>query len=610
MFLKKLILQPFSQPLTIKSLLHLLGLVTAVALLAGTTWGLVEWMNSGFQAPWRVKRTVFSYLKKQSKFTQFKANYEFDLPEKLTRMRADLGLLRTNLTLIQSNLTDLHQETRRLTTQAQTLVTQERALRQSLLTATNDWLEHQRRLTRRADELAAAQASAARAETNYTMGQQELTTLQTSSQTLSNDLQSLQARLGALQTNSSLLQSNLAALAADSKAKAREAAAKQRQASELRKDLESKQQRLLVKTNDANLISLTASLQTNLAGLLAQVTELQTTVTNLDAQAAVRQQEATALHKEIASLQKDLAAKQQECNVARRALGTKATDLAARLKNLESLRASFNAAQTNVSLLRANLAAAEADLETKRRALAAKQQEIVAQKAAATAKQKELEARQAELAAKQKEAQELQKTIVAKDQELANQHGLFVRDIRRQVADAASYEAIYKAIGQELWVAEQLLDSPDTNKQRAALHLAVEASQHAADAAENGWLAARICEAYLWPNLALSLPPDRSGQGAEQLLQFCGNVFQRAEDYPHLLRNLELTLDYTTNDVRADATRFSLAYTLEQTSNFDDALKWYRQIKTTNYLKQAEDRMLLTEDKRRARLPKPKLASK
>ena len=593
-------------PLTVKSALVGLALLAGIGGVCLGVWLFMNPGEGGTSGPWRARRAIQSFLKKQSGHHSFEAKYEFDLPEKVARLRAELVLLRTNMVLVQSNLTGLQRDLRTQTSEAQTLVEQERGLRTALVTATNDLTERQRRFHHRSAEWSGAQSNLWRAETNLVFSQQETATLQSSSQALSNQIQTLQGRLSVLQTNVAVAQSNLAALQAEGKVRARDLAAKQRLYAEAKRELEAKQQRWLVKTNDLNLGNAVIALQTNLAGLQSETAGIQGSLTNLDAPMAARQQELAALQKELASVQKDLGAHGQELSIVRRALGTKQTELAARQSSLRTLQAACATAQTNVGLTQSNLVASEANLGAKRQTRGIRQKELAEKKAGLEARQKELAALQANVAGQQKQAQELQKTIAAKEQELADQQGYFVREIRKQVAEAGSYEIIYKAIGQELWVAEKLLDSGDTNKQRAALSLAADSSQHALTAAENAWLAARICEGYLWPNLPFADPPAKAHQNADQLLQVCAGVFQRAEEYPQLIQNYHLMLDYVTNEPRADSLRFTLAYTLEVISNFDEALQWYRQVKTTNYSKLADERMLITQDKRRVALEQKK----
>ena len=597
-------------PLTVKTALIALAILAGAA---GACIGVWLYLNAGdgaSQAPWRVRRAVHSFLKKQSGHGSFEAQYEFDLAEKLAQMRADLTLLRTNNVLVQSNLTSLQRDIRTQTSESQTLAEQERGARAALVTATNDLTDRQRRFAARSAEFTLAQSNVWRTETNLVLSQQETATLQSSSQNLSNQIQTLQGRLGELQTNVTAAQSNLTALQIETKAKTRELTAKKRFFTDAKRDLEAKQQRLLAKTNDTNLDIAVSTLQTNVAGLQSETATIQGSLTNLETQVTVRQQELAALQKELAGVQKDLGARGQEFGTVRRTLATKQAELATRQSHLRSLQGVCGTAQTNVTLTQSHLMASEANLKVRRETLAARQKELGEKKAGLEARQKELAALQADLGSKQKQAQELQKTISAKDQELADQQGYFVRDIRKQVAAAGSYEVIYKAIGQELWVAEKLLESGDTNKQRAALNLAVDSSQHALAAAENAWLAARICEGYLWPNLPIADLPAKPGQNTDQLLQLCAGVFQKAEEYPQLIQNYRLMLNYVTNEPRADSLRYTLAYTLEVASNYDEALQWYRQVKTTNYSKLADERMLITQDKRRAALEEKKKPAK
>lgn len=346
--------------------------------------------------------------------------------------------------------------------------------------------------------------------------------------------------------------------------------------------------------------------QTNAVETRQQARDLAKTVQTLAAQEQSLRSGLPSASNELAALRRRLAQKTTDCALAQSNVLRAQTNSAAasREKTLAALGAALAAQQTTLAALQSNVTAAESALETRRAEWAARQQELAARKAEADAQQKTVADLQTEGTARQKEAAELQRTLAAKEQELASQSRLFAADVRRRVADAISYETIYRVIGQELWVADRLLDSSEPAKQQAALNLAAEASQIAMTDAQSGWLAGRICEAYIWPNLDRADAPGQPRANADRLLQHCGMIFQRGEEYPMVIRNFELALDVVTNEVRADALRYYLGLTLEQTSNYTDALKWYREISTTNFLAQAAARIPATEARVRAAAPK------
>ena len=59
-------------------------------------------------------------------------------------------------------------------------------------------------------------------------------------------------------------------------------------------------------------------------------------------------------------------------------------------------------------------------------------------------------------------------------------------DLQQKFEKAASYAEMYQLIGEELWVANRLLDSVNPEYVRAGMALALSASKHALKQAENG----------------------------------------------------------------------------------------------------------------------------
>jgi hypothetical protein len=95
---------------------------------------------------------------------------------------------------------------------------------------------------------------------------------------------------------------------------------------------------------------------------------------------------------------------------------------------------------------------------------------------------------------------------------------IFSAYFRTNQAQCSTYEQMYGLIGQQLAVADQLLGSSNTAQQLTGILMATEASEYARTNTANLWLGARICEGYLWPNLALVESTNRSPFTAESLL--------------------------------------------------------------------------------------------
>ena len=159
----------------------------------------------------------------------------------------------------------------------------------------------------------------------------------------------------------------------------------------------------------------------------------------------------------------------------------------------------------------------------------------------------------------------------------------FAADWGRSFAQASSYAEMYRLIGQELWVASRLLDSANPEHQRAGITLALTASHHALDDAQNGWVAARICEGYVWPHLGLADNPNRRSEfNPENLITQCADIFRRNNEYQNVVRTYETYLARAGTPQRADWARSQLASALEQSGDARGALRYLRQIQNTN----------------------------
>lgn len=158
-----------------------------------------------------------------------------------------------------------------------------------------------------------------------------------------------------------------------------------------------------------------------------------------------------------------------------------------------------------------------------------------------------------------------------------------VAEVEQRLQEARSYEAMYKAIGQELWVAERLAASANPAHRRVAVRLALEASDHAQNDAMNGWLACRICEGYVWPHLDLATDSNRRSLfHPETFLERCADVFRRNDDFATLARNYELALARAKTPQQRDSAHSQIAWAYEQGGELKNALYHLKQIKATN----------------------------
>jgi hypothetical protein len=159
----------------------------------------------------------------------------------------------------------------------------------------------------------------------------------------------------------------------------------------------------------------------------------------------------------------------------------------------------------------------------------------------------------------------------------------FTAELGPEYARAVSYEKMYRLIGQEIWVASRLVASANPGLQRVGVTLALDASRHALEDAQNGWVAARICEGYVWPHLRLATDSDQdSAFNPDNLLAECANIFRRNLEVRNVVRICGKTLARAGTAQRADWARSQVAMACEEAGDLKGALGWWRQIQNTN----------------------------
>jgi hypothetical protein len=156
------------------------------------------------------------------------------------------------------------------------------------------------------------------------------------------------------------------------------------------------------------------------------------------------------------------------------------------------------------------------------------------------------------------------------------------RDFSRHVSEANDYKSIYRLIGENLAGVDQLLAAHDPEQTKSALVLAVEATRAALDPAKNGWLAARIAEGYLWPNLDDAPTSDKNALDPAGLLDLSEEAFKAADEMDNLIRNYRLLIVRSARPAKADKLRVHLAKLLEDAERFPDALRVLHEVNETN----------------------------
>ena len=157
-----------------------------------------------------------------------------------------------------------------------------------------------------------------------------------------------------------------------------------------------------------------------------------------------------------------------------------------------------------------------------------------------------------------------------------------VSDAQRKMT-GSSYEEMYLAIGQELFVAKRLLSSGNREHRREGVNIALSAARQALNYAMNGYVAARICDGYILPNLDLATDRNaRSAFNEDNLLGQCADIFRRNEERNNVVRVYELYLKSAKNPARADWARSQIAMAYDQAGDPKNALAAWRDIKDTN----------------------------
>jgi len=178
-----------------------------------------------------------------------------------------------------------------------------------------------------------------------------------------------------------------------------------------------------------------------------------------------------------------------------------------------------------------------------------------------------------------------------KQEELSQQENTYIRSVRQQMAGVRSYDAMYRLIGEQLATADGLLADPDRARRRMGLKNAREACGHMNSGGVDVWLAARICEAYFWPNLDLADAGAGSSENALDLLETSRRVFFETDETNNVLKNYNLLMSNAPSAKAADTFRVQLADWLEEKGSLKHAAKILSEIRDAEVLASAQERI-------------------
>lgn len=150
---------------------------------------------------------------------------------------------------------------------------------------------------------------------------------------------------------------------------------------------------------------------------------------------------------------------------------------------------------------------------------------------------------------------------------------------------------MYKAIGQELFVARILLESKNVAHRREGIRVALAAAEHASDYAVNGAVSARIAEGYVLPNLDVASDENRRSMfNEDNLLRQCADIFQRNYEFNNVIRTYKIYLA-GLNPARADWVHERIGNAYEAAGE-GRALSAYREIRDTNSFRNVFQRQI------------------
>lgn len=152
------------------------------------------------------------------------------------------------------------------------------------------------------------------------------------------------------------------------------------------------------------------------------------------------------------------------------------------------------------------------------------------------------------------------------------------REFRSQIDQAVDYKTMYRLIGEELWLVEQLLAASDPRKRDAGVALVSDVGRAALNDSGSPWLAARIYQGYVWPQLDLA-GTNQVRFDVDALMDLAEDAFREAGETNNLILNYRMLIAKAPQSPRADKMRVRVAALLDDTGELAEALKYLQEIK-------------------------------
>jgi hypothetical protein len=162
--------------------------------------------------------------------------------------------------------------------------------------------------------------------------------------------------------------------------------------------------------------------------------------------------------------------------------------------------------------------------------------------------------------------------------------------IRAQYDAPPDYKTVYRLLGEHLVFAETLLNSSDTRQQQSGLRLVMQLSDIASDVAVDDWLSARICEAYLLPNISKG-EGSRKSAPKQDMIRFAGRAMGRADAAAGDPANRKPWKR------GGDEIRMRIANLLMESGQYEEAVSVLRTINDKAFTNAAQQQIVIAEQK-------------
>lgn len=599
-------LKQLNQPLNKKLFLKTAGII-CLALMAG--WGVFFAFTQIKNTLWYKKYEIRSYLKKNALKNDFKADFDFDIKATIASLKNDISNLTNQIYLANSNVTVLKDRLANLKKERNDLQDKLSRLKSKTSSLEEELLSAQRRLTNRQDEVALARSNVLAKTAAVNDLRQKLDALTRKASALTNEINEAKNNLVKLKDKLSEAKTNQTATVAELKQKSRLLPDNEKNLSRLEKELQaiegeiSKNQESLTNaieqkksvSNEKEIAELDRKIQSYSAKMESLKTnrqdkivlieaekkklfETQNAITNLTNLSTNWQNRIDAFQQEIDSISKTIQAKENELSNLKREIYNLSQTIAERENSLKNSTANLLTLETNLFNLKTNIAGLTENARKNRLEMLEIGRQIARNEKNQLQTQDESKKLISSIDEMRKKLIDLQRQLAQKEQEEKNQYAIFSRNMTRKMNEASSYTALYQIIGQQLWVTDRLLDAEPIEKKQTGVKIAYDAMRCALDYAENFWLASRITEAYLFPNINLFKQSDQDKSFLDQMLVYSARAFQNADETNGLIQAYQLQINNAINENRANYARYYLSSIHEQLGDIEKAIFYLKQI--------------------------------